>query len=183
MKQVEVKILQQSYLLACKEGQETRLTEAVSLVDDAMTRIHDAGKVRARERIAVLAALNLAYELGDLRVAHAQLLEQLPAPIEAGTEEAADDSAFSQEAAADFNAQTLALQGLVARLEAVLNPAAEESEWSQPAAPQESAPQAPEAELDSGSALNAQAEESQANADAPASPQASNPHAQQAGFF
>ena len=64
-KQLEVQILQQTYLLACPEGQEARLLEAVERVDTAMTRIRDAGKVRARERIAVLAALNLAFELGD----------------------------------------------------------------------------------------------------------------------
>ena len=61
MKQIEVQILQQSYLLACPDGQESRLLEAVERVDTAMTRIRDAGKVRARERIAVLAALNLAH--------------------------------------------------------------------------------------------------------------------------
>lgn len=64
-KQLEVQIMQQTYLLACPEGQEVRLLEAVERVDTAMTRIRDAGKVRARERIAVLAALNLAFELGD----------------------------------------------------------------------------------------------------------------------
>lgn len=64
-KQLEVQIMQQTYLLACPEGQEARLLDAVERVDTAMTRIRDAGKVRARERIAVLAALNLAFELAD----------------------------------------------------------------------------------------------------------------------
>ena len=66
MKQIEVQILQQSYLLACPDGQESRLLDAVERVDTAMTRIRDAGKVRARERIAVLAALNLAFEVTHL---------------------------------------------------------------------------------------------------------------------
>ncbi|NMM89028.1 cell division protein ZapA [Rhodococcus sp. SRB_17] len=65
MKQIEVQIMQQSYLLGCPEGREARLLEAVERVDTAMTRIRDAGKVRARERIAVLAALNMAFELAD----------------------------------------------------------------------------------------------------------------------
>ncbi|WP_144733824.1 cell division protein ZapA [Extensimonas perlucida] len=65
MKQIEVQILQQSYLLSCPEGQEARLLDAVERVDTAMTRIRDAGKVRVRERIAVLAALNLAFELAE----------------------------------------------------------------------------------------------------------------------
>ena len=66
MKQLEVQIMQQSYLLGCPEGREARLLEAVERVDTAMLRIRDAGKVRARERIAVLAALNLAYQLDEV---------------------------------------------------------------------------------------------------------------------
>ena len=69
MKQIEVQVLQQSYLLSCPEGQEGRLLDAVERVDTAMTRIRDAGKVRARERIAVLAALNLAFEIADREAA------------------------------------------------------------------------------------------------------------------
>jgi cell division protein ZapA len=65
MNQLEVQIMGQSYLLGCPEGGEARLREAVLRVDDAMCKIRDAGKVRARDRIAVLAALNLAFDLAD----------------------------------------------------------------------------------------------------------------------
>ncbi|WP_293661831.1 cell division protein ZapA [Rhodoferax sp. OV413] len=65
MKQLEVQIMGQSYLLGCPEGGEGRLQDAVEKVDTAMCKIRDAGKVRARDRIAVLAALNLAFELPD----------------------------------------------------------------------------------------------------------------------
>jgi cell division protein ZapA len=65
MKQVEVQIMGQSYLLGCPEGGEERLQQAVRKVDAAMCKIRDAGKLRARDRIAVLAALNLAFELSD----------------------------------------------------------------------------------------------------------------------
>lgn len=65
MKQIEVQILQQSYLLSCPEGHESRLLDAVERVDTAMTRLRDGGKVRSRERIAVLTALNLAFEVVD----------------------------------------------------------------------------------------------------------------------
>jgi len=68
MKQVEVQIMGQSYLLGCAEGGEQRLLEAVEKVDSAMCRIRDAGKVKARDRIAVLAALNLASDLADRNV-------------------------------------------------------------------------------------------------------------------
>ena len=65
MKQLEVQIMGQSYLLGCPDGGESRLLDAVERVDTAMCKIRDAGKVRARERIAVLAALNLAFDLTD----------------------------------------------------------------------------------------------------------------------
>lgn len=65
MKQLEVTILGQSYILGCPEGGETSLLEAVGNVDREMSAIRDAGKVKARERIAVLAALNLAYQLAE----------------------------------------------------------------------------------------------------------------------
>ncbi|WBY02319.1 cell division protein ZapA [Ramlibacter tataouinensis] len=64
-KQIEVQIMGQSYLLGCPEGGEGRLLEAVEKVDTAMCRIRDAGKVKARDRIAVLAALNLAFDVAD----------------------------------------------------------------------------------------------------------------------
>jgi cell division protein ZapA len=65
MKQVEVTILGQSYLLGCPDGGEAALLEAVADVDREMSAIRDGGKVKARERIAVLAALNLAYSLAE----------------------------------------------------------------------------------------------------------------------
>ena len=65
MKQIEVQIMGQGYVLGCPEGGETRLSEAVGKVDQAMCKIRDAGKIKARDRIAVLAALNLAFDLTD----------------------------------------------------------------------------------------------------------------------
>jgi cell division protein ZapA len=80
MKQIEVHILQQSYLLSCPDGHESRLLDAVERVDTAMTRIRDAGKVRARERIAVLAALNLAFEIADRDAADLAATSARPSP-------------------------------------------------------------------------------------------------------
>jgi cell division protein ZapA len=65
MKQVEVSLLGQVYVLGCPEGGEALLRTAVASVDKEMVAIRDAGKVKARERIAVLAALNLAYQLAE----------------------------------------------------------------------------------------------------------------------
>lgn len=108
-KQLEVHILQQSYLLACPEGQEARLLEAVERVDTAMTRIRDAGKVRARDRIAVLAALNLAFEIADRESADRAARARAPAP--------ANDAEKPGARPTDDPAR---LQALLARLDEVL---------------------------------------------------------------
>jgi cell division protein ZapA len=65
MKQIEVTILGQGYVLGCPEGGEALLHAAVASVDQEMSAIRDGNKVKARERIAVLAALNLAYRLAE----------------------------------------------------------------------------------------------------------------------
>jgi cell division protein ZapA len=65
VKQVEVTIMGHGYILGCPEGGETLLGQAVASVDKEMSNIRDSGKVKARERIAVLAALNLAYQLAE----------------------------------------------------------------------------------------------------------------------
>jgi cell division protein ZapA len=65
LNQLEVTILGQSYVLSCPDGGQRELLEAVAAVDREMSAIRDAGKIKARERIAVLAALNLAYQLAD----------------------------------------------------------------------------------------------------------------------
>ena len=65
MKQMEVTIMGQSYLLGCPEGGEAALSRAIGQVDREMCAIRDAGRIKARERIAVLAALNLAYQLAE----------------------------------------------------------------------------------------------------------------------
>ncbi len=65
MKQLEVQIMGQSYLLGCPEDGDALMLDAVNRVDIAMCKIRDAGKIKARDRIAVLAALNLAFELSE----------------------------------------------------------------------------------------------------------------------
>ena len=62
MKQIEALIMGQNYLLSCPEGSENNMMNAVQKVDTAMCKIRDAAKIKARERIAVLAALNLAFD-------------------------------------------------------------------------------------------------------------------------
>jgi cell division protein ZapA len=107
MKQLEVQIMGQNYMLGCPENSETRLLEAVDTVDSAMCKIRDAGKVKARDRIAVLAALNLAY----------QLLEPVPAPPPAPALQASD---LTNPADGVSEASRAQLQSLLQRLDAAL---------------------------------------------------------------
>jgi cell division protein ZapA len=98
MKQLEVTILGQSYLLGCPLGGEADLLEAVGYVDREMSAIRDAGKVKARERIAVLAALNLAYALaGKQTLQPAQTLVALPAAAGVSAADEASTSAHSSQ--------------------------------------------------------------------------------------
>ena len=90
MKQLEVTILGQSYLLGCPDGGEQALQAAVAQVDREMTAIRDAGRIKARERIAVLAALNLAYQLVQRPAAPP------PAPAEHGAAATAPSDAQLQ---------------------------------------------------------------------------------------
>ena len=78
MKQVETTILGQSYMLACPPDCETLLLEAVAIVDREMSAIRNAGKVKARERIAVLTALNLAYQRAEQNHAPIALVNAAP---------------------------------------------------------------------------------------------------------
>jgi cell division protein ZapA len=72
MKQVEVSISGQPYTLSCPEGGEALLASAVAAVDREMNTIREAGKVKARERVAVLAALNVAYQLAERKAGAGQ---------------------------------------------------------------------------------------------------------------
>lgn len=84
MRQIEVQIMGHGYVLGVPEGSEARLQAAVRKVDAAMCRIRDSGKLKGRDRIAVLAALNFAFDLEAARddAARAQIQDcgSLPVP-------------------------------------------------------------------------------------------------------
>lgn len=60
---VTVKILDKDYQVACPEEQEAELIVSAKYLDKQMRGIRDSGKVIGLERIAVMAALNISYEL------------------------------------------------------------------------------------------------------------------------
>lgn len=62
-KTLEVSILGRNYKVACEDGEREALLQAVAYVDGKMGEIKNSGKVAGTERIAVMAALNIAHEL------------------------------------------------------------------------------------------------------------------------
>ena len=60
---VTVQILDKDYLIACPPHQRANLEGAARYLDGKMREIRGSGKVIGAERIAVMAALNIAHEL------------------------------------------------------------------------------------------------------------------------
>lgn len=60
---LDVTIMGTAYKLACKEGEEVALENAVSYLDGKMNAIREGGKIKGNDRIAVMAALGIAAEL------------------------------------------------------------------------------------------------------------------------
>ena len=61
--QLDIKILGRDYKVACVENERAELLEAVAFLDHRMQEIRGGGKITGADRIAVMAALNLANEL------------------------------------------------------------------------------------------------------------------------
>ncbi len=59
---LDVTIMGQPYRLACKEGEQRTLQEAVAFLDGKMCALRDSGKVKGNDRIAVMAAIGMAAE-------------------------------------------------------------------------------------------------------------------------
>jgi cell division protein ZapA len=60
---VSAKILDKEYSIACPPGEEDALTASVKYIDTKMREIRSTGKVVGAERIAVMAAINVAHEM------------------------------------------------------------------------------------------------------------------------
>jgi cell division protein ZapA len=60
---VDVNIMGREFTVSCTDEERPGLMTAVNYIDKKMRDIRDSGKVVGVERIAVMAALNLAHEL------------------------------------------------------------------------------------------------------------------------
>ena len=61
-KTLDVTIMGRTYKVACSDDEREALLSAVTYLDRKMTEIKSAGRVAGAERIAVMAALNIAHE-------------------------------------------------------------------------------------------------------------------------
>lgn len=64
---VTVKILDRDYLIGCEPGERESLIAASRLLDARMRELRGNHRMAGIDRIAVLAALNLAHELTSMR--------------------------------------------------------------------------------------------------------------------
>jgi len=64
---LSVRILEKDYFVACAADERSELLDSAEFLNNRMREIRDSGKIVGLDRIAVMAALNLAHEVIRLR--------------------------------------------------------------------------------------------------------------------
>ena len=67
-KALQINVMGREFRVACPENEHKELLEAVDYLNKKMDEIRDGGKVVGVERIAIMAALNIAHELLTTKV-------------------------------------------------------------------------------------------------------------------
>ena len=71
--QVSVRILDKEYQVACPADERTDLLDSAEILNSKMREIRDSGRIVGLDRIAVMAALNMANDLIHARARDQQL--------------------------------------------------------------------------------------------------------------
>jgi cell division protein ZapA len=71
--QVTVRILEKEYFISCPQDERAALLDSAEYLNKKMREVRDTGKVVGADRIAVIAALNMANELLRLRKQDAEI--------------------------------------------------------------------------------------------------------------
>ena len=74
-KSLQINVMGREFRVACPDNEQKGLLEAVDYLNRKMAEIRDHGKVIGLERIAIMAALNIANELLTTRVGGFDLAE------------------------------------------------------------------------------------------------------------
>lgn len=93
-KTLELLILDREYRINCPDGAEEKLRDAARFLNEKMSEIKNAGssagKVLGTDRVAVIAALNIAHQLRELEAENLQMkrdLNKMNAAIDAALEQ------------------------------------------------------------------------------------------------
>ncbi|MCD8521704.1 MAG: cell division protein ZapA [Saccharospirillaceae bacterium] len=93
-KTLELLILDREYRINCPDGAEEKLRDAARFLNEKMSEIKNAGssagKVLGTDRVAVIAALNIAHQLRELEAENLQIkrdLNKMNAAIDAALEQ------------------------------------------------------------------------------------------------
>lgn len=95
-----VEILGKEYPIRCQESELKALQEAAAYLNDKMTDIKESGKVINLERIAIMAALNVAYEYLEMKDHKTGFISKINQRISQLQEKI--DSAISQSKQTEF---------------------------------------------------------------------------------
>lgn len=74
---ITVQILGKEYKIACNEDERENLINSAHQLDEQMREIKNTGKVIGSDRIAVMAALNLAHELNQIQTQKTSVSQEL----------------------------------------------------------------------------------------------------------
>ena len=70
IKSVNLNVLDKSLTITCPEGEESNLFRATRYLNEKIEKIKESNRTLDKERIAIIAALNLAHELIKLQESH-----------------------------------------------------------------------------------------------------------------
>lgn len=74
---INVEILDKPYRVGCKDDEVDALTNAARYLDGKMRELRNAGKIYGTDKIAVVAALNIAYDYLQLKTQNEQSTQQM----------------------------------------------------------------------------------------------------------
>ena len=74
---LSVRILEKEYMVACAPEERTELLDSAEFLNSRMREIRDSGKIVGLDRIAVMAALNLAHEVMQLRARESDGVQEI----------------------------------------------------------------------------------------------------------
>ncbi len=69
---ISVSLMGKDYVVACPPEAEPELLEAAAYLDQKMLEIKASGRIIGTEKVAVMAALNIAYELHNKQASEQQ---------------------------------------------------------------------------------------------------------------